>query len=284
MEFINRAIATKETGLSYLGVCSSSSKIKKNSKILNIDTYILYLAPHLLSGYNTCPMATTDCIKGCLNTSGRAGMKIKSNNESRIIKSRIEKTKMFYENRDFFFAWLIAEIKGAKKLSESKGNDFAVRLNGTSDLNWNVYKINGKTIFEIFPDVQFYDYTKVPSRFNNIPSNYHLTMSYTGYNWDACKTILDKEYNVAVVFNIQKWYNNRIENIVPLPKTFKGYPVIDGDVTDYRPYDEKGSIVALRFKRIADKSVQENVIKSKFVIDPNDKDCKYIVQTEKLEA
>jgi hypothetical protein len=287
MEFINRAQAIKSTGISYLGNVSNSSKIKKNAKVLNIDTYVLYLAPHTLSGYNTCPMATKDCISGCLNTSGRAGMEIKSGNSdySQIIASRIKKTKLFYEQRSFFFDWLIAEIKAAKNLSEKKGNNFAVRLNGTSDINWNAYKHNGLTIFDHFSDIQFYDYTKVPNRFNNIPANYHLTLSYTGYNWNSCKDILNKGYNVAAVFNIQKWYNNRPENILPLPTSFKGFPVIDGDITDYRPYDKNGSIVALRFKRIADKNMAAKVIKSKFVIDAKDKDCIYspVFETVKVK-
>jgi hypothetical protein len=285
MEFINRAKATKSTGMAYLGKCGSSSKIKKNSKVLNIDTYILYLAPHIMSGYNTCPMATKDCIKGCLNTSGRAGMEINSGDESRIINARIKKTKLFYENRNFFFSWLIAEIKAEKNLSELKGNDFAIRLNGTSDINWNAYKIDGKTIFEIFSDVQFYDYTKVPNRFNNIPKNYHLTFSYTGYNWNDCVNVLDKGFNVAAVFNIKKWYNTKAENVIPLPTKYKGYKVVDGDITDYRPFDAKKSIVALRFKRIANKETANKVIKSKFVINPNSKDCTYkTVRSKKVLA
>ena len=41
---------------------------------------------------------------------------------------------MFYENRKYFFGWLVAEIKAEKKLSLKRGNDFAVRLNGTISL------------------------------------------------------------------------------------------------------------------------------------------------------
>jgi hypothetical protein len=279
MEFINRSQATKQTGLTYLGGCSTSSKIKKNAKILNIDTYVLYLAPHTMSGYNTCPMATKDCIKGCLNTSGRAGMEINSGNgNNHIINARINKTKLFYENRTFFFDWLIAEIKSAKNLSLAKGNDFAIRLNGTSDINWNAYKIDGKTIFEIFSDIQFYDYTKVPNRFDNIPDNYHLTFSYTGYNWKDCETVLNKGFNVATVFDLYKTYNMLAKNIKPFPTTYKGYNVLDGDITDYRPFDAKGSIVGLRFKKIADKETAKKVITSKFVINPNAKDCSYKVK------
>ena len=275
MEFTYRSQAKKSTKLSYLGKVGSSSKIKKNTKILKIDTFVLYLAPWKLSGYNVCAMATKDCIAGCLNTSGRAGMEINSVNDTQIINARITKTKLLFEQRDFFMNWLVAEITATKALSEKKGNEYSVRLNGTSDINWMAMKLNGKTIFQLFPTVQFYDYTKVPNRFNNIPANYHLTFSYTGYNWLDCVNVLDKGFNIAVVFNISKWYNNRPENVKPLPTTFKDYKVIDGDITDYRPFDEKGTIVGLRFKRIANKETANEVIKSKFVIQPNDKNCKY---------
>ena len=286
MEFINRSQATKETSLSYLGGCSTSSKIKKNAKILNIDTFVLYLAPHKMSGYNVCPLATKDCISACLNTSGYAGIELATpDKENSIINARIAKTKLFYKQRDFFMDWLVAEIKAAKNLSLNKGNDFAIRLNGTSDINWNAYKINGKTIFQIFPDIQFYDYTKVPSRFNNIPKNYHLTFSFTGYNWKDCINVLDKGFNVAVVFDIFKTHNMLKKNIVPLPTKYKGYNVLDGDITDYRPFDAKSTIVGLKFKRIANKQAANKAKKSKFVVNPKSKDCTYKkVRSQKVLA
>lgn len=279
MDFINRADASRIVDVSYLGAVGSSSKMIKNTKVLDIDTYILYLAPHKLSGYNTCAGATKECIEGCINTTGRAAMELNSDKfeGSPIINARIKKTKLFYEQRAFFFNWLIAEIEAQRNLSKKAGREFSVRLNGTSDINWAAYKHNGKTIFEYFSDVQFYDYTKVPNRFNNVPENYHLTFSYTGYNWPACKEILDMGYNVAVVFNIKSRKKNQ-----PLPTTFKGYPVIDGDVTDYRPLDARGSIVGLKFKTIADRKAAQKILKSKFVADVNGKDCSYEILEPEL--
>jgi hypothetical protein len=67
----------------------------------------------------------------------------------------------------------------------------------------------------------------------------------------------------------------RAENIKPLPTTFKDYPVIDGDISDYRPLDNKGSIVALRFKKIADKVKAAKVLKSKFVVNAESIECTY---------
>lgn len=256
MEFTNKAQAKKQANVSYLGSINSSAKIKKNGKVSNNYTYVLYMLPHSASGYNVCPMATTECIKGCLNTSGRVIMDIKSTNA--ILSARLRKTQLFFEQRDFFMRWLVAELKSAQTKAAKDGYDFSVRLNGTSDLNWNAYKLDGKTVFELFPNVQFYDYTKVPSRFNNMPDNYHLTFSYTGYNWSDCKNVLDAGNNVAVIFNLKKG--------VALPTMFQGYKVIDGDLTDYRPNDGAGVIVGLRWKKIADKEVNEEIRNSNFVV------------------
>ena len=267
--FKNRNRAKIDTGIDYLGYVGSSSKIKKNSKVLNIDTFVLYLAPYKSSGYNVCHGATKECIAGCLNTSGRVIMEINSDNENRILNARIKKTKLFHENREFFMDWLVAEIEAAKNLSHKKGNEFAVRLNGTSDINWNRIYMNGKTIFEIFSDIQFYDYTKLPQRFNNIPANYHLTLSFTGYNWLDCVKVLEQNYNVAVIFNVQSFYNSKVKN--KLPDMFKGYKVINGDITDYRPFDGKGVIVGLHWKQIANKAIDKEIRQSKFVAKVEDK-------------
>ena len=82
-----------------------------------------------------------------------------------------------------------------------------IRMNGTSDLNWLRHKIeNGRNIFEMFPDVVFYDYTKmirVADDFldKKLPPNYHVTFSYGGReNKDKALQILNKGGNLAVAF------------------------------------------------------------------------------------
>src|SRR5689334_6054345 len=131
MIFTTISKAKKETGLTYLGNINSSSKIEKNGKVSGQNTYVMYLAPASLSGFNVCPMATKECIAGCLNTSGR--VRLNKNNE--IVNSRIKKTKLFFEQREFFMKWLVAEIAVAKRKAKEAGMGFSVRLNGTSDLN-----------------------------------------------------------------------------------------------------------------------------------------------------
>ena len=48
-----------------------------------------------------------------------------------------------------------------------------VRLNGTSDIQWEHQLVDGRNVFEIFPDVLFYDYTKIPTRKVSHINNYH---------------------------------------------------------------------------------------------------------------
>ena len=156
--------------------------------------------------------------------------------------------------------WLVAEIGNKSKLAEKKGFGFSVRLNCTSDIDWANVRLNGLNIFEIFPNLTFYDYTKNPKKFINKPDNYHLTFSYTGRNWDKCKVVLERGHNVAMVFNVK--------NETEIPAMYKGYQVINGDITDYRVDDAKGIIVGLKWKRIANRVNEQIVLNSCFVVNP----------------
>lgn len=258
--------AIKQTGFSYLGGFNISAKLLKNMKVSHNMTYIMYLAPANESGYNVCPNSTPECRLGCLATSGHAGMEILANKTDRIKMSRINKTKMFYESNQFFMAWLIADIKLKQAKAKRQGYDFSVRLNGTSDIDWQNETFEGKNIFEHFPDVNFYDYTKNPAKFVNKPANYHLTFSYSGRNTETCQKLLEKGFNVAVVFNVKKE--------TELPETFMGFKVVNGDLTDFRPNDGKGVIIGLKWKKIANKANNEAIKQSVFVVQPNDERCK----------
>ena len=259
MSFISRAKSVIETGFSYLGSVNASAKLKKNGKVDKQHTYGLYLAPHKLSGYNVCPNATKECMMGCLHASGHTAVEIFAGRDC-IQKARIAKTRLLIEQPIYFMKWLIAEIDAKQKLAVKKGFGFSVRLNCTSDVDWANVKLDGLNIFEIFPDIQFYDYTKSIAKFDNKPDNYHLTFSYTGRNWSDCQTVMSKGYNVAMVFNVQ--------NEKDIPATYEGYTVINGDLSDYRVKDGKGIIVGLKWKRIADRENEVKVLNSCFVVNP----------------
>jgi len=257
MTFTSISKAKKQTGLSYIGNVNKSAKLAKNGKINHQHTYGVYLAPANTSGFNVCSHSTPECRKGCLATSGRAGMDIISG-INRIKNCRIKKTRLFYEQPEFFMSWLIAEIKAAQAKAIVDGYGFSVRLNCTSDIDWQNVKVDGKNIFEIFPDVQFYDYTKNPNKFLNKSDNYHLTFSYTGRNWKVCEALLKAGFNVAMVFDVK--------SETELPAMYKGYKVVNGDITDYRVYDIKGIIIGLKWKRIADRKAEKEVLHSCFVV------------------
>lgn len=206
-------------------------------------SFVLHLAPADLSGKNTCPKATEGCKAACLNTAGRGGMFKKGESTNVIQEARKRKTRMFFENRDVFLTDLAAEIKAGVMMAEKKGLTAVFRLNGTSDISWEKYGI-----IEQFPDVQFYDYTKVRGRKVSHLSNYHLTFSRAESNeMDARRAAADG-MNVAVVFKKE------------LPATYFGKTVVNGDDTDLRFLDPHGVIVGLKAKGKAKKDTSGFVV------------------------
>jgi hypothetical protein len=218
-------------------------------------TYILYLAPAEQSGYNVCPGSTAECREACLTESGHNRIDVKKN---AINKARIKKTKLFFEQREFFMGWLATEINKARNDAFAKGYTFSVRLNGTSDIQPEMFKYKGKVIFDVFNEVTFYDYTKVANRFKLLDkySNYDLTYSFSGYNMlQSLELLSEKKGRVAMVFEGKQ-----------LPKSFMGYKVIDGDEYDMRYLDEQGVIVGLKFKKVRNEIDTAN---NKFIIPMN---------------
>ena len=214
------------------------------------NTYILHLAPANLSGYETCPKRTTGCTSACLNTAGRGGMFKKGETTNTIQKARIRKAKMFFENRIEFMVDLVKDIELAIKQSEKKGLIPVFRLNGTSDLSFEKYEVirNGKlyrNIFSAFADNIFYDYTKILGRkIANIP-NYSLTFSAADGNDNDVAKAITQGYNIATVFGIKK--------TLPMPDSYLGLPVFNGDESDLRFLDPKQVIVGLYAKGKAKK-------------------------------
>lgn len=212
-------------------------------------TGILYLAPSDESGViNTCPHATAGCREACLFTAGRGAF-------ANVKQGRINKTLWFARDRVGFLAQLKTDIEALIKKSNKENKLPAVRLNGTSDLAWESLKLDGKSLMEHFPTVQFYDYTKDPNRIlrfkaGNLPSNYHLTFSRaeTLDNQADCENLWATKVNIAVVFR------------GGLPTTWNGRTVIDGDVSDIRFNDPEGCVVGLKAKGKARKQDEGFVV------------------------
>ena len=212
-----------------LSVNADSKTIKSNKA--GFLTGILYLAPYDLSGVNLCPFAkVAQCHVACLNTAGRGGF------DDRVKNARLRKAKLFNENRGEFMAQLIDDINKLQVEAKKKNLQPVIRLNGTSDIEWENIRIGEYNIFELFPQLQFYDYTKNPNR-KGLPKNYDLTFSYSGvqsfikFNRQA----LANNMRVATVFKI-------------LPAQFMGREVINGDEHDARFIEDKNVIIGLKAK------------------------------------
>jgi hypothetical protein len=228
---------------------TGNPKVLKGTK-QGFNTYILHLAPANVSGYETCPKRTAGCTAACLNTAGRGGMFKKGENTNVIQQARIRKTQFFFEERAGFFEWLVKDIELAIKQSAKKNLVPVFRLNGTSDLSFEKYEVvrNGvlyRNIFEAFAEVQFYDYTKILGRKVNDIANYHLTFSAADGNDVDVRKAIAQGYNVATVFGIKK--------SLPMPDTYEGRPVFNGDDSDLRFLDPKGVVVGLYAKGKAKK-------------------------------
>lgn len=202
-------------------------------------TAIMYLTPWKSAGINTCPMAEqAKCITGCLNTAGRGQM-------SSVQLGRARKTQWFASDRAGFMAQLVSDLSSFVSYCAKRGINPCVRLNGTSDIRFelipvSVGGIDYANVMTAFPMVQFYDYTKIANR-RNLPANYALTWSYSGASkvYAAQADIAKANgLNVAVVFRRKS----------DIPASFLGLPTIDGDRDDMRFLDPAGVVVALYAK------------------------------------
>lgn len=228
----------------------ANAKTAKNTQFAQFQTYILHLAPAKLSGYNMCPAASAGCAAACLNTAGRGAF-------SNVQQARIRKTKLFVEHKAEFMQLLKADLDAVQRKATKAGRKAVVRLNGTSDVQWELVRFfEHKNVFEAYPNIQFYDYTKILRRlerlFANPIANYHVTFSRAEDNTQETILALTMGFNVAAVFSGD------------VPKEFLGAKTIDGDSHDLRFLDAKGKsvghIVALKAKGKAKKDLSGFVV------------------------
>ena len=190
---------------------------------LGILTGILYLNPAVKTS-TLCPYASEECKALCLVSSGRAEI------YPMVMQARSRKSTEFLSNRSAFIDQLRLDIKVIARRAKRKGMVPAIRLNGTSDILWE--RLSG--LLEEFPEIQFYDYTKVPLKYRRMPANYHLTFSFSGHNWEDCIDAIAQGVNVAIVFS------------GAIPSTYKGLEVVDGTTHDVRFLDSiRGGVVGL---------------------------------------
>jgi len=226
--------AIKNLGLIYRPILGESSTKTVKGEKLGFLTGIVYLVPD----EKLCPLArAAGCLVPCLATAGRGAF-------NSVQKARKAKTVFFSDQQKSFLVSLAADIHALQQRAIRLGMTPLVRLNGTSDIPYeNLTVLEGKNIFELFPDVQFYDYTKHPSRNldGKTAGNYDLTYSFSA--------ITPKPISIKGLTNP---HNSRTAVVFQkredIPKSFRAWPVVDGDDTDVRHIEPKSVVVALYAK------------------------------------
>ena len=160
---------------------------------------INYMAPHTSAGVgNLCPFASAGCKALCLGTeSGQAAMRLEGEDNS-VTLSRKRKARFYMQERVAFMRECAIHIGRAFVRAHKAGRRLCVRMNGATDVAWERAVVDvdaalaerltgmgewivnaGRTrLMDLFPDVQFIDYTKSLQRMlafcrGELPANYH---------------------------------------------------------------------------------------------------------------
>lgn len=235
-----------------------------------------------------CASATAQCKASCLVFSGQ-----NLNDRYNTIKKLSLTMGLFHEPLAFM-RMLYEAIANWSRTCACENSVPFLRLNVYSDVPWELLIPD---MFDRFRDVRFYDYTKVAGRMPfhageyPIP-NYDLTFSYAGTpaNLDAIDyEVRQNRRRIAVTFatvgtsrhiahgkliptqpprpgskeTAHRW--PRVPE-VGLPRDFMGMTVIDGDQSDFRPYDPGACVVGLRWK--IPQSQQVTAAKARLFIVP----------------
>ena len=211
---------------SYLLGIDSSYKVAKGKK-LKVVTAIQYLpADKMISSNTFCSNADRNgCAKDCLKDSGRLGMMSSQ-------RAMISRGLFYLYMNDNYYRQLRYEID---KAYMTYGDDLAVRLNGTSDINY-------KDIIKDYPHIQFYDYTKNRNMMmKNKNKNHHYTFSgsmFSDYSIKELKQAVKDKLNIALAFNTANSKHDKLK----IPHKLFGVELVSFDETDARFKDDAGSI------------------------------------------
>jgi hypothetical protein len=199
----------------------ASTKTDKSRKALGIRTKILYMAAATsIPGLSSCLWAT-HCAELCLVQTGQLGLPTG-------VDATTRKLLLAYWYPKLFLAKLESELTNFDRIAAKTGERCAVRLNGTTDLMWELI-----LQMERWPNLRFYDYTKGLARLDRVDREvYDLTYSYDGANLQQCLNVLGSGGRVAAVFD-------------GLPESYFGYDVVEGDSHDARFVNPTGTWVAL---------------------------------------
>jgi hypothetical protein len=254
-----------------LSPASSNTKLRK-SQGAGYRLVSLSLAPADSSGTgNVCPQASAGCRAICVGEHTGLATIFKS-----IMEARTRRTDFWHASPEAFIRQLKDELRHEQHIAERHGEYLIARLNTFSDIVWEASRYH---VPQDFPEVTFYDFTKLHSRLGKQPQNYTLCASWSEEpkHQAACIEILEHgKGTVAVPFaNVGKYvsrlaYQQRLPRMHRLPGATRAYSVLDGDANDIRAFDRIltpagfGRIVGLRLKS-ANNHDRDVALKSGFV-------------------
>ena len=273
----DQAAILRDFKTSYRTIFSVNPKTEKSA----VQTYILHLAPADTSGVNVCAGAG-NCKAICLHF---AGNPVYMNAKQ---AARIRRTLAYVADPSRFMRLIVCAIldklnkhEGEELAFRLNGTSDIIWENVDFDITaefaqfcrikfGRILPLGKRNIFEVFnwmrentgENVTFYDYTKVRRNWAECSRlNYHLTFSFDGWdnaaNLKIAKSALLAGVNLAAAFNLKRGQALPVEisaNGLDLPSSATFHPgavlpVVDGDLTDYRPADPAmGAIIGLRFK------------------------------------
>lgn len=173
-------------------------------------------------------------------------------------KTRAAKTRLWVKDPSAFIDQAVKEITLAEARTTMAGYKFAVRPNLLSDQPKLAHALARR-----LPDIQFYDYTKLPHPRKRVLDNYHLTYSVSERTTRAdLLEVMASGINLAAVVAVPR------DGALPQSMRVMGrrLHVIDGDKDDLRFLDNEGSVVALRWKGSQERMLAG--IAGGFVLDP----------------
>ena len=238
-----------------LADATNNTKLRKSqTQDYRIVSLSLSPADEAGTGKSNCPSATAGCISCCVG-SPRTGMAAVFGN---IMAARASKTRFLQEDRAAFLEQLSAEIDREQRKAAADGPTLVCRLNTSSDIPWE--HLHYGNIPKHFPEVVFYDYTKLHKRIGRTPTNYHLVGSWSEKpeHQESCVELLLAGHNVAVSFATSNggtgW--KAYDQALPQWCELRGhrFNVLDGDISDLRFTDRgpsrsgRGNVIGLRLK------------------------------------
>jgi len=211
-----------------LDTTGGNTKLRKNNRDIKVRVAGLSLIPD----NRVCPMRhIAGCADSCLRFSGRGHM-------NSVVNGRQSKLDYLYTDRLGFIVQLKREIANFERLCSKAGVIPYIRLNVISDVRWESSAYG--QIPQAFPNVNFYDYTKVSNRLNKTPDNYKLMFSYSPAVkfQDQVRLAMSANVPMSAVF------------YPAIPDTFLGAKVINGDNSDIEnlKYRYPNYIIGLKYK------------------------------------